>query len=201
MNKIWGWMLLVGIGVGLASGKSADISAALIESSKNGVNYAIGMAGVVAMWSGMMRLAEAEGLLDGLTEKMQGVISFLFPNIPEGHPSKKYIALNFAANILGLGWAATPAGLYAMEELEKLEEDRRRIKHPLAVKAGTASGEMCTFLVINVSSLQLIPMTVIAYRSQFGALQPAAIVMPAIIATAVSTAAGILFVKVMGRQV
>lgn len=200
MNKIWGWMLIVGIGAGLATGKSADISAALIESSKNGVNYAIGMAGVVAMWSGMMRLAEAEGLLDMLTQKMQGVIHFLFPYIPEGHPSKKYIALNFAANIMGLGWAATPAGLSAMKELENLEEERRRSNHPFAVRVGMASREMCTFLVINVSSLQLIPMTVIAYRSQFGASQPTAIVVPAIIATAASTAAGILFVKVMGRR-
>jgi spore maturation protein A len=193
-------MLLIGITVGLMSGKSAEVSTALIESAKTGVNHAIGMAGVVAMWSGIMRLAEAEGLLDSLTEKLSGLIRFLFPNIPEGHPAGKYIALNFAANVLGLGWASTPAGLSAMEALEQLEEERRISGHSLAVKAGTASREMCTFIVMNVSSLQLIPMTVIAYRSQFGAAIPSAIVLPGILATAVSTLAGLVVVKIMGRR-
>jgi len=200
LNKIWGWMLLIGIAVGLVTGKAAEVSTALIESAKSGVSYGIGMAGVVAMWSGMMHLAEAEGLLDILTRRMEGLIHFLFPDIPENHPAEKYISLNFAANILGLGWAATPAGLSAMEALENLEEERRGSRHPLARGAGTASQEMCTFLVINVSSLQLIPMTVIAYRSQFGAAIPTGIVLPGILATAFSTAAGILFVKAMGRR-
>ena len=173
-------MLVIGIGVGLVTGKAAEVSTALVDSAKNGVDYAIGMAGVVAMWSGIMHLAEAEGILDVLTRKMKGLIHFLFPDIPHGHPAEKYISLNFAANILGLGWAATPAGLAGIR--------------------GRASQEMCTFLVINVSSLQLIPMTIIAYRSQFGAAVPAEIVLPGILATAFSTAAGILFVKIMGRR-
>lgn len=200
LNKIWGWMLVIGIGVGLVTGKAAEVSTALVDSTKNGVDYAIGMAGVVAMWSGIMHLAEAEGILDVLTRKMKGLIHFLFPDIPHGHPAEKYISLNFAANILGLGWAATPAGLSAMEALNDLEEERRSTHHPLAGIRGRASQEMCTFLVINVSSLQLIPMTIIAYRSQFGAAVPAEIVLPGILATAFSTAAGILFVKIMGRR-
>ena len=200
MNKIWGWMLIIGISAGLLTGRSVEVSTALVESAKSGVNHAIGMAGVVAMWSGIMRLAEAEGLLDILTRKMEGLIHFLFPNIPKGHPAEKYISLNFAANVLGLGWAATPAGLSAMETLEQLEDERRAKRHPLAVEPGTASREMCTFLVINVSSLQLIPMTIIAYRSQFGAAVPTGIVLPGILATAASTAAGIIFVKIMGRR-
>lgn len=200
MNKIWGWMLVIGITVGLVTGKSSEISTALVESAKSGVNHAIGMAGVVAMWSGIMRLAEAEGLLEILTRKMEGLIHFLFPDIPRGHPAEKYISLNFAANILGLGWAATPAGLSAMEALEELEDERRERGHPLASAVHTASQEMCTFLVINVSSLQLIPMTVIAYRSQFGAAVPTGIVLPGILATAASTVVGILFVKAMGRR-
>ena len=133
-------------------------------------------------------------------EKMDGVLRFLFPHIPENHPSKRYIAGNFAANILGLGWASTPTGLSAMEALQQLEEERRRTKHPLALEKGVASREMCTFLVINVSSLQLIPMTIIAYRSQFGAQMPTAIVLPAIIATSISTLVGLIFVKWMGRR-
>ncbi len=199
MNKIWGWMLIIGITIGLITGKSAEVSTALVESAKSGVNHAIGMAGVVAMWSGIMRLAEAEGLLDILTGKMEGLIHFLFPHIPKGHPAETYISLNFAANVLGLGWAATPAGLSAMEALEQLEDERRAKGRPAAAP-GTASREMCTFLIINVSSLQLIPMTVIAYRSQFGAAVPTAIVLPGILATAASTVAGIIFVKIMGRR-
>lgn len=193
-------MLLIGIGIGMVTGRTSEVSNALIDSAKSGVDYAIGMAGIVAMWSGIMRLAEEEGLLENLTEKMKGMIRFLFPDIPEGHPSQRYIALNFAANILGLGWASTPAGLSAMESLQQLEDERRRTHHPLALKSGIASREMCTFLVINVSSLQLIPMTIIAYRSQFGAAEPASIVLPAILSTAVSTLAGIIFVKIMGRR-
>ena len=193
-------MLLLGIGVGLVTGKSAEISTALVDSAKNGVDYALGMAGVVAMWSGVMHLAEAEGLMELLSDKMSSILRFLFPYIPENHPSKRYIAGNFAANLLGLGWASTPMGLSAMEALEKLEEERRQTRHPLALEKGVASREMCTFLVINVSSLQLIPMTVIAYRSQFGARVPTEIVLPAIIATSVSTLVGIIFVKWMGRR-
>lgn len=200
MNRIWAFMILLGIGVGLVTGKTAEISTALVDSAKSGVDYALGMAGVVAMWSGVMRLAEAEGLMELLSEKMDGVLRFLFPHIPENHPSKHYIAGNFAANILGLGWASTPTGLSAMEALQQLEEERRRTKHPLALEKGVASREMCTFLVINVSSLQLIPMTIIAYRSQFGAQMPTAIVLPAIIATSISTLVGLIFVKWMGRR-
>lgn len=200
MNRIWAFMILLGIGVGLVTGKTAEISTALVDSAKSGVDYALGMAGVVAMWSGVMRLAEAEGLMELLSEKMDGVLRFLFPHIPENHPSKRYIAGNVAANILGLGWASTPTGLSAMEALQQLEEERRRTKHPLALEKGVASREMCTFLVINVSSLQLIPMTIIAYRSQFGAQMPTAIVLPAIIATSISTLVGLIFVKWMGRR-
>ena len=102
------------------------------------------------------------------------------------------------ANFLGLGWAATPAGLKAMEELEKLEEERRQGRLPGPVrKRGVASNEMCTFLILNISSLQLIPMNIIAYRSQYGSVNPAAIVGPGIAATAVSTIVAVLYCKMM----
>ena len=125
---------------------------------------------------------------------------FLFPDIPAGHPSLEYIASNVIANILGLGWAATPFGLKAMKELSSLEEGRRRISSPLSRPSGFASNEMCTFLIINISSLQLIPVNIIAYRSQYGSANPTAIVGPAILATAVSTGAAVLFCKIMNRR-
>ena len=198
-------MLIIGITVGLITGKSAEVSTALVESAKSGVNHAIGMAGVVAMWSGIMRLAEAEGLLDSLTSKMEGLIHFLFPYIPKGHPAEKYISLNFAANVLGLGWACTPAGLKAMEQLAELEkqragqgtekgrqgsEDRR-----YGAEATAASNEMCTFLILNISSLQLIPVNMIAYRSQYGSANPAVIIAPALVATLFSTIIAIIYCK------
>lgn len=193
MNYLWGGMIVLGVALGILNGRMAEISTALIDSSKDAVTYAIGMAGVVAMWNGMMKLAEAEGLLEKLTKAMHGILNFLFPEIPEEHPARKYIAINFAANILGLGWASTPAGLSAMKELDKLNQEKGGKKRSAASKA------MCTFLVINVSSLQLIPMTVIAYRSQAGAAVPTEIIAPAILATLVSTFAGVIFVKLAGR--
>ena len=135
------------------------------------------------------------------SEKLEPFLSFLFPSLPKRHPARALIATNMIANVLGLGWAATPAGLQAMEEFEKLEEERRagRAKG-IARRKGTASNEMCNLLIVNISSLQLIPMTVIAYRSQYGSVNPTAIVGPGIAATAVSTLVAILFCKIMDRE-
>lgn len=126
---------------------------------------------------------------------MQPVLNFLFPEIPGNHPSRKSIATNLLANILGLGWAATPAGLKAMEELADLEEERRR-KKQRAVPTGAASNEMCDFLILNISSLQLIPVSIIAFRTEYGSVAPTAIVGPAILATAVSTGIAIFYIKI-----
>ena len=120
---------------------------------------------------------------------------------PANHPAEEHITTNIIANVLGLGWAATPAGLRAMEELSKLEEDRRKRRLPGPIrKKGIASNEMCTFLILNISSLQLIPVNVIAYRSQYGSVNPTAIVGPAIAATAVSTMVAVIFCKVMNGK-
>ena len=126
--------------------------------------------------------------------KLEKVLGFLFPQIPKDHVAREYIASNMIANILGLGWAATPLGLKAMEELSKLEE-----KDP-TVKKGTASKAMCTFLIINVSSLQLIPVNVIAYRSQYGSINPTAVVGPGLVATLISTGVAVLFCRIMQQR-
>lgn len=125
--------------------------------------------------------------------------ALLFPKVENGSKAQHYLAVNMVSNVLGLNWAATPSGLKAMEELDKLEE-RRRKTGAGGQPPGTASNEMCTFLIINISSLQLIPVNMIAYRSQYGSVNPAAIVGPAIAATAVSTLVGILFCKIMDRS-
>lgn len=211
MNYLWGGMILIGIIYGTVTGHLEEVSEAAIQSSKEAVSLCVVMAGVTALWVGMMRIAEKSGLLEAMEQRMQPVLNFLFPEIPGNHPSRKSIATNLLANVLGLGWAATPAGLKAMEELGKLEDERREEKAPdkrkntagqssLARQSGTASNEMCTFLIVNISSLQLIPINMIAYRSQYGSVSPAAIAGPALLATIASTAAGITFCKVMDRK-
>lgn len=217
LNYLWGFMILAGVLYGGAQGKMPEITAAAISSAQEAVTLCITMTGVMALWVGLMEIAEKAGLIETATRRIQPFIHFMFPRIPKDHPARKYITMNVIANIFGLGWAATPAGLKAMEALEKLEEERRkgagflsdrkgyigsaRVAGNLGVPVprGTASNEMCTFLIINISSLQLIPVNIIAYRSQYGSVNPAAIVGPAIVATLVSTIAGVIFCKIVDR--
>lgn len=216
MNYLWGGMILLGIIYGTATGNLKAVTEAAVNSSKEAVSLCIVMAGVTAMWVGIMRIAENSGLIEAMVRKMKPLMGFLFPNIPEDHPAQHPIAMNMIANFLGLGWAATPAGLEAMEKLAELEEERRKkadpgsigmvLKHTdntgkksvlRAMPHGVASNEMCTFLILNISSLQLIPVNIIAYRSQYGSVNPTAIVGPGIVATAVSTGVAVVFCKVL----
>lgn len=200
LNYLWAGMILVGVMFGAFNGRMQDITNAALDSSKEAVTLCITMIGVMAFWTGIMEIASRAGIVQMASRKMRPLLRFLFPGIPEGHKADEHIATNFIANFLGLGWAATPAGLKAMEELGKLEDDRRagRAAGPARNK-GIASNEMCTFLIVNISSLQLIPVNVIAYRSQYGSANPAAIVGAGIVATAVSTGVAMLFCKMMDR--
>lgn len=201
LNYLWAGMIAVGIVYGACTGKIVDVTNAALDASKEAISLCITMAGVMAFWTGLMEIAKQGGVIQGLSRRMKPLFKFLFPGIPEGHPVREYISTNLIANVLGLGWAATPAGLQAMEELGKIEEERRKGRIPGPVrKRGTASNEMCTFLIINISSLQLIPVSVIAYRSQYGSVNPAAIVGAGILATAVSTGAAVLYCKIMDRK-
>lgn len=203
LNLLWGAMILIGITYGMMTGRMAEVTDAALSSAKEAVTLCITMAGIMALWVGIMEIAKKSGLIDGMTRKMRPVLHFLFPNVPEKHKAMEYISANMIANFLGLGWAATPFGLKAMDELAKLEDDRRSGvqagKGIRPVAGGTASNEMCTFLIINISSLQLIPVNIIAYRSQYGSVNPTGIVGPAILATLISTAVGVLFCKVKDR--
>jgi spore maturation protein A len=140
------------------------------------------MLGIMAMWTGLMQVAKKSGLVASFTRALRPIIHFLFPDLPRDHVVNEYIASNMIANILGLGWAATPMGLMAMRELKNMNNDSER-----------ASCDMCTLLIINISSLQLIPVNIIAFRSQYGSVNPAEILVAGIIATACSTTAGIIF--------
>ena len=195
LNILWVIMIAGGIFFAAFHGTMGQITESFISSSTEAVNLCIFMLGVIGVWNGMMEIAVKSGLMKKIAKTMYPFIHWLFPDIPPRHKANEYIAANMAANILGLGWAATPAGLTAMKELEELEEERR--KGGAARQEGTASNEMCTFLILNISSLQLIPVNVIAYRSQYGSVNPAAVVLPAICATMISTIAGIVFIKIM----
>ncbi len=198
LNYLWAGMILTGILFGAFNGKMADMTNAALDSAGDAVALCITMIGVMSFWTGIMEIASRAGIIETASKKMGPLIRFLFPELPADHKANEHIATNFIANFLGLGWAATPAGLKAMEELGKLEDDRRNRKIAGTIrKKGIASNEMCTFLIINISSLQLIPVNVIAYRSQYGSVNPAAIVGAGILATAVSTGAAVVFCKIM----
>lgn len=197
LNYLWAIMIAIGVVYGTLTGNIEAVSNAALDSAKEAVTLCITMLGVMALWTGLMEVAKQAGLIDAACRGIGPLIRFLFPEIPKDHPAKEYIATNMIANLLGLGWAATPAGLRAMEELRGLNEaDCRRNGRD----ANVASNEMCTFLIINISSLQLIPVNIIAYRSQYGSVNPAAIAAPAIAATAVSTLTAIIFCKIMDRK-
>lgn len=239
MNYIWGIMILAGILYGTLTGNIDAVSEAVLTSSKEAVSLCITMLGVMALWMGLMEIARSAGLVQSISGRIRPLVRFLFPHIPDNHPAVEHITLNFVANFLGLGWAATPAGLKAMESLAELEEERReehvtaaqemrrsgatsekmrtaadvpemeqprtaskRIRHGIikAMPRGVASNEMCTFLILNISSLQFIPVNVIAYRSQYGSVNPTAIVGPGIAATAVSTGVAIVFCKMVDKR-
>lgn len=203
LNYIWSGMLFLGIIWGAFSGRLAQVTEGALSAAGEAVTLCITMLGIVAFWNGILEIGSRAGLVEQLSGKMRPVLKFLFPDLSADCEAARQISVNFIANILGLGWAATPAGLKAMKELEKVEEERRKenvMKGTVqAVQKGTASNEMCTFLIMNISSLQLIPVNIIAYRSQYHSVSPAAVTGPCLAATMISTLAAVLFCKIMDR--
>lgn len=196
MNYIWAAMIMIGVIFAAITGNLAEVTNAAIESAKDAVALCITMFGVMSLWVGLMEVAKECGIIEKLTRGIAPFVNFMFPNIPKEHKAREYISTNIVANILGLGWAATPAGLKAMEELGKLKEER---EHSSAVRT-IASNEMCTFLIINISSLQLIPVNIIAYRSQYGSVNPAAVIGPGLIATLISTLTAVIFCRLFCKK-
>lgn len=206
LNVIWAAMIFIGILFGAINGNMKEITEAALKSAGEAVSLCISMAGIMAFWVGLMEIAETAGLIRRLTGFLSPFITFMFPDIPKGHKSRDYISTNIIANVLGLGWACTPAGLMAMESLAELEAERNHPAYlPEAKKEmqeesfrqeRVASNEMCTFLILNISSLQLIPVNMIAYRQQYGSVNPAGIIAPAIVATCFSTLIAIIYCKI-----
>lgn len=222
LNYLWAVMILIGVVYAAFTGNMSAVTDAALDSAGEAVSLCLTMAGVMALWMGLMEIAQSAGLVARLTKGIGPFLNFMFPRIPRKHPAREYIATNIIANILGLGWACTPAGLKAMEELGKLEAERgneayltesegslSRGNHVHSKEDGesggrnrerVASNEMCTFLILNISSLQLIPVNMIAYRSQYGSVNPASIIGPSIVATLVSTLVAIVYCKFKDRK-
>ncbi|MDO4300015.1 MAG: nucleoside recognition domain-containing protein [Clostridia bacterium] len=186
LNYLWGAMIFIGIVVAAFTGRMADVTNGAIDSAKEAVSLAITMLGVMSMWTGIMKIGEKAGLIKSMSKKMMPFLHWLFPDVPKEHKAMEYISTNVIANILGLGWAATPAGISAMKELQKLNRDKT-----------TASIPMCMFMIFNMSSLQLVSINIIAYRSQYNSQNPSEIIGPGIVTTLISTVAAIIFAKIM----
>lgn len=200
LNMIWALMILLAVVFSACTGQMSAVTNAALDSAGEAVSLCITMAGVMALWMGLMEIAREAGLVQKLTRVISPFLTFLFPRIPRKHPAREYIATNIIANVLGLGWACTPAGLKAMEELAKLEKERGTEGYVTAGKVIHASNEMCNFLILNISSLQLIPVNMIAYRSQYGSAKPTAVIAPAIAATLVSTLVAVVYCKIKDRN-
>ena len=188
LNYIWLAMVLLAVILGGSTGRMEAVSEGAFNAAQAAAALALGLIGIMALWLGVMRLAERAGLVQLLARALQPIMRRLFPDVPRNHPANGAMVMNMAANMLGLGNAATPLGLRAMEHLERLNP------HP-----GTATNAMCTFLAINTSSIQLVPATTVAILSSAGSVRPSAIIGTAFMATICSTAVGIASVKLLEK--
>jgi spore maturation protein A len=186
LNYIWAAFILIGIVYAAFTGNVDKLTNGALDASVDAVNLGIRLLGILCMWTGLMKIAEKSGLIQSLSKRMSPVIGWLFPRVPRDSKAAEHISTNMIANVLGLGWAATPPGIKAMEELQKMNPDKTR-----------ASREMCMFMIVNLSSLQLVTISIIAYRSQYNSLNPQEIIGPGILATLVSTIVAIIFAKLM----
>ena len=188
LNYIWLALVLFAVAIGGVTGHLKEVTDGAFDGAKTAVTIALGLIGIMALWLGVMRLAERAGLIQKLARGLRPVMRRLFPDVPSDHPAMGSMLMNMAANMLGLGNAATPLGLRAMRDLEKINP------HP-----GTATNAMCTFLAINTSSVQLIPTTAIAILVAAGSTNPTAIVGTALLATLCAATVAITAVKLLGR--
>jgi spore maturation protein A len=178
-------MIIIGVITAAFTGRVPQITTAALDSAKEAVALCVTMLGIMSMWTGLMKIAEESGIIGGLTRRMRPMIKFLFPRLDPRGKAVEHISTNIIANVLGLGWAATPAGIKAMKELQKINE-----------KKDTASREMCMFMIFNMSSLQIISMNLIAYRAQYDSSNPSEIIGPGLFATIVTTVVGVVSAKI-----
>lgn len=180
VNLIWACMAIFGILFAMINGTIDEVNKAIIESADQAVTLSIGLISILVFWLGIMKIAEEAGILKVITKMLRPIIIRIFPDIPKDHPAMGYILSNFTANFFGLGNAATPLGIKAMQEMKKLSD------------SDVASRSMITFLAINTSSLTLIPTTVIAIRMQYNSVSPTEIVGTTLIASLAGVTSAVL---------
>ncbi|WP_330389669.1 nucleoside recognition domain-containing protein [Geosporobacter ferrireducens] len=189
LSIIWFVMIVIGIFVAMLKGQLDIVNQVVINYTQEAVVFAIGLTGIMSVWLGLMKIAERSGLIDTIGKLMGPIIRLLFPEIPSNHPAISAIMMNLVANMFGAGNSATALGLKAMEELQQLNARKER-----------ATNAMCMFLVINMSSVQLVPLTVLKIRADAGSANPAEIIGTTLVATTVSTIVGILSCKILERN-
>ncbi|MCG8540542.1 MAG: spore maturation protein [Clostridia bacterium] len=189
INAIWFFMIVIGIIFAIMDGRLDLINEVILEDTGEAVAFAIGLTGIMATWLGLMKIAEKSGLIKAVGKVMRPLIKFIFPEIPKEHPANTAIVMNIVANMFGAGNSATALGLKAMEELQKLNSRKE-----------VATNAMAMFLVVNMSSVQLIPLTVLKIRADAGSENPTEIIATTLIATGISTIVGIVSCKLMEKE-
>lgn len=180
LNSVWVALLCGGVLLAVWTGRPGEVTEAAVQAARGSVELTIGLAGLMALWMGLMKVAEEAGLTAQLARLLRPLVRPFFPDVPAGHPALGAVIMNLSANLLGLGSAATPLGLKAMRELQQLNPD-----------PDTASPAMCTFLALNTSAITLVPGTVIALRAAAGSYSPAEIVLPALFVSLVAAVAAL----------
>lgn len=185
MNWIWLFFILSSVIISLFNSRIDEVSNAILSSAQSAVTISLGLVGIMSLWLGLMQIAQKAGLIKLISRFLSPFLKLLFPGIPKNDPVQADIALNVSANALGLGNAATPFGIKAMEGLKRLNPNKQDV----------ASDDMCTFLIINTAGVQLIPVSVIAILTSVGSGNPGKILIPTIITTFSALCIGIIFVK------
>lgn len=188
VNRLWFGMMCLGLAVAAATGRMEVVTETIFSSAEKAVSVAFSLISIMTFWLGMMKLIEKSGMINWIVLLLRPLARLLYPRLPGNHPAMHAILMNMSANLLGMGSAATPFGLKAMQELQEINEDPE-----------TASDEMCTFLAVNTSSLTIIPTTVVALRAATGSLNPTEIVGTTIVATLCAATTGIILDRIFRR--
>lgn len=188
INYIWFIMVCLGLMVGIFTGNGEQMSKTIIGSIDSTVTFIIGLVGLMCFWCGVMRVAEKSGLTEKLAKLMRPILKFIFKEAGKDEKALGAIVMNITANMMGLGNAATPFGIKAMEEMDRLNKEK-----------GTASNDMSLFLVLNAACIQLVPSTVISIRAAAGSQNPGIIIIPAIISTTIAAVVGVVCCKILQR--
>jgi len=188
INVIWFIILVFGIGFGLLTGRGDVVSKSVVSSAGSTVDFVIKLVGLMCIWCGVMKVAEKSGLTEKLAKLLRPVLKLVFKDASKDEKAMGAIVMNLTANMMGLSNAATPFGIKAMEEMDRLNKEK-----------GTASNDMALFLVLNAACIQLVPTTVLSIRAASGSQNPGEIIIPAVIATTVAAIMGIIFCKILQR--